>query len=176
MIFQRAISECSFWASAFSIKIARGYDLFVGILVSINGERFLVRTSKPEKVYCIAIDWCVAFDNRSGCTCLWRWWAVSGRASPGRGRAVEWVGGKEKWQKRAGAGSGPSRLPTQRPRCPWGPWIQRQVRNQNSAFGVFFDNFSFDFKITILFRDFKVDASKVLRLPRQSWAEAYGLL
>ena len=33
-----------------------------------------------------------------------------------------------------------------------------------------------DLRITIRFSDFQLDASKVLRLPRKSWAEAYELL
>ena len=33
-----------------------------------------------------------------------------------------------------------------------------------------------DLRITIRFSDFQVDASKVLRLPRKSWAEAYEVL
>ena len=33
-----------------------------------------------------------------------------------------------------------------------------------------------DLRITIRFNDFQVDASKVLRLPRKSWAEAYEVL
>ena len=33
-----------------------------------------------------------------------------------------------------------------------------------------------DLRIPIRFRDFQVDASKVLRLPRRSWAEAYEVL
>ena len=33
-----------------------------------------------------------------------------------------------------------------------------------------------DLRITIRFNDFYVNASKVLRLPRKSWAEAYELL